>query len=191
MQIRLAAPVVVLMAAANCMVYVALGAYVRGNSEKPLRRAASSIQRGKPAQARDALKWLLWFDPSHPEALHVTGLSYVHEQNLPAAIEHLERVDEDSASHEDAQIRMTAIRSLRAVAYDLFDHYERLAEDSSATVRRAPLVCSDWAASFAFARRSRVRPIRPCFFSSSVLAWRAESGALALRLQQRSSCLWS
>lgn len=89
--------------------YAAIGAYVRSTSGRSLKQAASYLQRADPARSRGAVRWLLWFEPHHSEALHLTGLSFLQQQKLPEAIENLQRVGENSPAHMDAQLNLAAI----------------------------------------------------------------------------------
>ncbi len=103
MRFRLVAIIVVLLLAVMGLGYVAVGASVRSSSDSTLRTAALYAMKGKPDQAREELKWLLWFEPRHPAAVHLTAISYLKQNNLPAAMEQLRVIGEDSALHENAQ----------------------------------------------------------------------------------------
>ena len=98
--------IIALTAVASCVTYFATSLYVHKNADKSLRRAVVRLQNGEHANARSDLSWLLWFQPDNSEALHLTGLSYLDEQNLSAGINHLERVDVNSAVYKDARINL-------------------------------------------------------------------------------------
>lgn len=83
--------------------YLAAAAYVHRTSEASLRRAVLLAQMDEPLRAREALRWLLWFEPDHPGALHLTGLSYLQQGDYAAAIEYLQRVKENTALHAEVQ----------------------------------------------------------------------------------------
>lgn len=111
------------------MVYVACGAYVRAAAGKPLARAALLLQQDQPEDARGALRWLLWFEPDHPGALHLTALSYLREQDIVSAIEHLERISDRSPVYHDAQLDLStallADRQFQRAETVLNDHLAR------------------------------------------------------------------
>jgi predicted Zn-dependent protease len=102
-RIRLVVILTVILALFGGVGYFAWGASVRSSSEQVIRDAAQSLLKGNPAAARDHLKWLLWFEPEHPTALHLAGMSYLKQDNLPAARQCLDRIPEDSSVHENAQ----------------------------------------------------------------------------------------
>ncbi|REJ88526.1 MAG: hypothetical protein DWQ34_22160 [Planctomycetota bacterium] len=91
-----------------CIGCIAGAAYLRSGNEERLALAARSLQQREPAQARAALERLLWWEPDHPEALHLEGLSYAQEGDWPAAISSLSQVAADSPAHQDAQINLAA-----------------------------------------------------------------------------------
>lgn len=95
-----------LLVAISGVTYSMVGIYVRNTSNKTVQYAVWCMRGGEPTRCRDTLRWLLWFEPNHPEALHVTGLSYLREQNLAAAIANFDRVAENSPVYLDAQINM-------------------------------------------------------------------------------------
>ena len=97
-----------LTAVASCVMYFALGLYVHRHADESLRLAVVHLKNGEHADARSDLSWLLWFQPDHSKALHLTGLSYLDEQNLSAGIKDLARVDVKSAVYQDARINLVA-----------------------------------------------------------------------------------
>jgi Tfp pilus assembly protein PilF len=98
--------IIALTAVASCVTYFAIGLYVHKHADEALRRAVVRLKNGEHADARSDLSWLLWFQPDNSEALHLTGLSYLDEQNLSAGIKHLERVAANSAVYQDARINL-------------------------------------------------------------------------------------
>lgn len=103
MRFRPVAIIVVLLVAVTGFAYLVVGVYVRNSSESTVRQAASYALKGKPDLARDELKWLLWFAPHHPPALHLAAIIELKQNNLSAAMGHLQRIGEDSKLHETAQ----------------------------------------------------------------------------------------
>lgn len=132
MRSRRTAPVFLLVVAASCISYLAIGARVRGTSQKRLAQAALLLQQKEPAKARNTLRWMLWFEPDHPAALHLTALSYLQEQNLPAAISHLERIDNrspvDRAARLDLAAALLADRQFQRAEMVLSDYLVRYAD---------------------------------------------------------------
>lgn len=103
MRSRFVTIIVVLLVAVAGLVYLAVGVSVRRSSDNTIRKAASYALKGKPEQVREELKWLLWFEPRHPAAAHLTAISYLKQNNLTAAMEQLRRIDENCPLYEDAQ----------------------------------------------------------------------------------------
>lgn len=101
---RLIAPLTLLLAILSGATYFGWGVYVRGQADRILKQSARSLSKENPAQARDELQWLLWFEPQHPAALHLMGLSYLKQNDLSAAIEHLQRVPEGSVVSEQSHL---------------------------------------------------------------------------------------
>lgn len=106
MTYRRAGLIIIIVAGLGCAAYWAVGVYVRNTSGSTLRRAAALVQRERSAETREALKWLLWFDPANSAAHHLAGMSYLQEQNFSAAIRSLQRVGQDSRGHADARISL-------------------------------------------------------------------------------------
>lgn len=102
MRSRLVA-IIVLLLAVTGFAYFVFGVYVRNSSESTVRQAASYLLKNKTDLARDELKWLLWFAPHHSPAIHLAAIIELKQNNLPAAIEQLQRIGEDSKLHETAQ----------------------------------------------------------------------------------------
>ncbi len=122
MQSRLVAIIAVLLVAMTGLAYLLFGVYVRNSSESTLRHAASYAVKGKLDLARDELKWLLWFAPHHPPSLHLAAIIDLKQNNLPAAIGHLQRIGEDSKLHETAQ----GLLASALLADQQLDHAEKV-----------------------------------------------------------------
>ncbi|HIE99002.1 MAG: tetratricopeptide repeat protein [Fuerstiella sp.] len=99
---------IALIAIAGCVIYFMIGFSVNRNSDVSLRRAVAEVKNGEPERARNALKWLLWYQPDNSTALYVTGLSFLKQKNIPAAITFLERVAVNSTVYADASINLAA-----------------------------------------------------------------------------------
>jgi tetratricopeptide (TPR) repeat protein len=108
MRYQRAATIVILLAGISGVGWIAWGIYVRNTAGEALKRAAVHLRKSESAAARQALQWLLWFEPQHAEALHLTGLSYLSEENYPSAIAALQRVDAGSRVHADAQLALAS-----------------------------------------------------------------------------------
>lgn len=98
--------IVFIIAALGAMVYVAWNAMAHSMTEAGVKRARLSLVSGDAERVRDELQWPLWFNPRHPAALQLTGLSYLRQKNWSAAIEHLERIPESSPLHADSQLNL-------------------------------------------------------------------------------------
>jgi len=81
---------------------------LRQNAELAVERAANLLQRGEAQQAQDELKRALRFNPGHPKALQLVGLSYVQQQKWHEAIAHLEQIPSNTAAHDQSQTPFAA-----------------------------------------------------------------------------------
>lgn len=92
-----------LLTVTSCATYFIVQASVRSGANRTIQQAAQFTASGKSDRARQELKWLLWFEPTHPRALHLMGMSYLKDNNLPEARKYLRQIGRDSSIHENAQ----------------------------------------------------------------------------------------
>jgi tetratricopeptide (TPR) repeat protein len=63
------------------------------------------LEEGQPAEARNALAWLLWVEPDHPQALLIVGRSHFAERNFSEAVECFARVPAEAPQRVEADLR--------------------------------------------------------------------------------------
>ncbi len=88
--------------------YYVLGWSVRSAALSTHRRAEQALRRRDNAGVREALKWLLWFEPQDERALLIAGVSWNADRRFPEAIELLERIPESSRVFEEGGISLAA-----------------------------------------------------------------------------------
>lgn len=84
--------------------YGVTGWVVRSTAAETLRTADNDLKKGDTSSAKERLRWLLWFEPEHSEALLITGISYHVERDFTQAIRVLERINSESEEFEGASL---------------------------------------------------------------------------------------
>lgn len=82
--------------------YVVAGAVVRNSADTALAEARQLLAKSDSDAVRDRLRWLLWYEPRHPEALFLTGQSYQQEGEFEAAASAYSLVPVESRKHRQA-----------------------------------------------------------------------------------------
>lgn len=98
----------VLGAVVLAMAYGLCGWWVREGAAETLQRAENRLRRGDNAAARETLRWLLWFEPAHPRALLIAGVSLNADRRFSEAVSVLERIPEEITDYEQAGIALAA-----------------------------------------------------------------------------------
>ena len=88
--------------------YFASGWFVRANAASKLREAERFLRQKENAHAREALNWLLWFEPRQYQALLITGISLNADRKFPEAIAFLERIPDTSEQFEQGGIALAS-----------------------------------------------------------------------------------
>lgn len=88
--------------------YFALGWSVRSAALAAHRQAEQALRRRDNAGVREALKWLLWFEPQDERALLIAGVSLNADRRFPEAIALLERIPESSRVYEEGGVSLAA-----------------------------------------------------------------------------------
>lgn len=88
--------------------YCAIGWHVRSSAAETLQQAERNLRQRNNAGVRETLKWLLWFEPTHPRALLIKGVSLNADRRFPEAIAVLQRIPETSDGFADAEIALAS-----------------------------------------------------------------------------------
>jgi predicted Zn-dependent protease len=86
--------------------YGIVGWIVRSSAVETLREADIHLRGNEPKSARQRLRWLLWFEPEHAEALLITGISFHVDRDFAEAIRVLERIKSQSKEFEGASLAL-------------------------------------------------------------------------------------
>lgn len=82
--------------------------HVRNSEADTLQQAERFLRQRDGARAREALKWLLWFEPTHHRALLFQAASLNADRAHSQAIEVLERIPEESDTFAESGIVLAA-----------------------------------------------------------------------------------
>ena len=82
--------------------YILVRWQVRTSVPDTLRQAELHLRNGDYAAARDVLGGLLWFDPSHPRALLIVGISLNADRMFTESVAMLEQIPVESPIYKDA-----------------------------------------------------------------------------------------
>lgn len=88
--------------------YYLIRRHVRASASITVQQAEQALRRRDNAQARETLKWLLWFEPAENRALLIAGISLNADRRFPEAVEVLDRISESSESFEQGGIALGA-----------------------------------------------------------------------------------
>ncbi len=131
-----------------CAAYFVVGAVVRSRGSGTCVEARRFLRLRNPERARDTLSWLLWFQPDHPDALHISGLSYLLEKNYPAAINDLSSVPSSADPHRQVQTELVAAMladyRMEQAEVTLRDHLNRYPDEIEATTQLHRLLLAEW-----------------------------------------------
>jgi len=72
--------------------YVVAYLVVSSSAGESIRNAERLLAVGQPAEARDRMRWVVWFQPDHPGANLLIGRSHLESQDYEAAIPHFESI---------------------------------------------------------------------------------------------------
>jgi tetratricopeptide (TPR) repeat protein len=111
--------------------YEVAGWTVRSSAVEMLREAGKDLKRNESKSARERLRWLLWFEPEHTEALLIMGISFHVDRDFAQAIRVLERINSESEEFEGASLVL-------ARSYLLVEQVERSEIALNACLKRFP-----------------------------------------------------
>jgi tetratricopeptide (TPR) repeat protein len=86
------------------MVYGYARYSVISKASESVTRAQQALVQGDFQDARQQLKWLLWFQPDRADALLVVGNTWLKEKNPAQAVEYFKRVPVNSEKHRSASL---------------------------------------------------------------------------------------
>lgn len=95
--------VVAILCLFSIATYVTGHILVARSAEESLRRAQRSFAIGQPAEARQQLKWLLWFAPDHAAANFLVGQCFLEQKNYDSAIRHFELIEASEPEFKASQ----------------------------------------------------------------------------------------
>lgn len=127
---------IVLLCAIAAGLFFGARTWVLSTSADAVRSGQKHLAEGKTPQARDDVRWLLWFDPGHADALGVHGRSLVAEKQFEPAITSLEEIPHDADAFRDAGyplgIALLATARLAEAEEVLADYVARYPENRAA-----------------------------------------------------------
>jgi tetratricopeptide (TPR) repeat protein len=95
--------VVAILSLCSIATYVTGHILVSSSAEESIRRAQRSFAVGQPAEARQQLKWLLWFAPDHAAANFLIGQCFLEQKNYDSAIRHFELIEASEPEFKTSQ----------------------------------------------------------------------------------------
>jgi tetratricopeptide (TPR) repeat protein len=107
------------------------GWVVRSSAVETIREADKDLMIRETKSARERLRWLLWFEPEHAEALLITGISFHVDRDFTQAIRFLECIKSESKEFEGASLVL-------ARSYLIEERLDRAEKVLNACLRQFP-----------------------------------------------------
>jgi tetratricopeptide (TPR) repeat protein len=101
-----------LVVLATCLPLIGIAGYsvsyfvVLSSAGKVIRNAERLLASGQPEEARQRIRWIVWFQPDHPGANLLIGQSHLELQEYEAAIHRFELIKTTASEYGAARLKL-------------------------------------------------------------------------------------